>query len=53
MADGDGAWFQTGSTESDNRYARNGLGSAAKPSQRLHFVDSTKGIVTAQYKVHL
>jgi hypothetical protein len=53
MADGDGAWYQTGSTESDNRYARNGLGSAAKPSQRLHFIDSTKGIVTAQYKVHL
>lgn len=53
MADGTGAWYQTGSTESDNRYARNGLGSAAQPSQRLHFVDPEKGRVTAQYKVWL
>lgn len=51
MADGDGAWYQSGSLESDNRYARNGLGSAAKPSQRLHFVDPDRGRVTAQYKV--
>jgi hypothetical protein len=50
MADGDGAWYQTGSTESDNRYARNGLGSAAKPTQRLHFVDPEKGRVTSQWK---
>jgi hypothetical protein len=53
MADGHGAWYQTGSTESDNRYARNGLGSAAQPSQRLHFVDPTKGRITAQYKIWL
>ena len=53
MADGDGAWYQTGSTESDNRYARNGLGSAAKPSQRLHFIEPIAGRVSAQYKVHL
>lgn len=53
MADGEGAWYQTGSTESDNRYARNGLGSAAKPSQRLHFVDPERGRVTAQYKIWL
>ncbi len=53
MADGTGAWYQTGSTESDNRYARNGLGSAAKPSQRLHFVDPDVGRVTSQYKVWL
>jgi hypothetical protein len=53
MADGDGAWYQTGSTESDNRYARNGLGAAAKPSQRLHFVDPDKGRVTAGYKIWL
>jgi hypothetical protein len=53
MADGEGAWYQTGSTESDNRYARDGLGSAARPSQRLHFVDPERGRVTAQYKVHL
>lgn len=53
MPDGSGSWYQTGSTESDNRYARNGLGSAAQPSQRLHFVDPIKGRVTAQYKVWL
>lgn len=53
MADGDGAWYQTGSTESDNRYARNGLGSAAKPSQRIHFIDPNAGRVTAQFKVWL
>jgi hypothetical protein len=53
MADGHGSWYQTGSTESDNRYARNGLGSRAEPSQRLHFVDPAKARVTAQYKVWL
>jgi hypothetical protein len=53
MADGDGAWYQTGSTESENRYARDRLGKRAKPSQRLHFIDPIRGRVTAQYKVHL
>ena len=53
MADGRGAWYQTGSTESDNRYARNGLGSRAEPTQRLHFIDPDRSIVTAQYKVWL
>ena len=53
MSDGAGAWYQTGSTESDNRYARDGLGSSAQPSQRLHFIDPAKGIVTAQYKLLL
>lgn len=53
MANGDGAVFFTGSTESDNRYAREQLASSAKPSQRLHFVDPDKGRVTAQFKVWL
>lgn len=53
MADGDGAWYQTGSTESDNRYARDQLGSSAKPSQRLHFIDPRKSRVTGQYKIYL
>ena len=53
LRDGAGAWYQTGSTESDNRYARDGMGSAASPSQRLHFIDPEKGVVTAQYKVWL
>jgi hypothetical protein len=52
LSDG-GAWFQTGSTESDNRYARDSLGSAAPPSQRLHFVDPDKGRVTSQWKIWL
>jgi hypothetical protein len=53
LSDGSGAWYQTGSTESDNRYARDSLGSAAEPSQRLHFIDPDKGRVTAQYKILL
>jgi hypothetical protein len=53
MADGSGAWYQTGSTESDNRYARDGLGTSSEPSQRLHFVDVEKGVVSAQYKIRL
>ncbi len=53
MANGVGAVFQTGSTESDNRYASVGLASSAKPSQRLHFVDGIKGRVTSQHKIYL
>jgi hypothetical protein len=53
MSDGIGAWFQTGSTESDNRYARDGMGVTARPSQRLHFVDPEAGRVTAVYKIWL
>ena len=53
MSDGSGAWYQTGSTESDNRYAQNGLGASSQPSQRLHFVHPGRGRVTAQYKIHL
>jgi hypothetical protein len=53
LADGAGTWYRTGSTESDNRYARDGLGSAAVPSQRLHFIEPERGIVTARYKIHL
>jgi hypothetical protein len=53
LADGIGAVYQTGSTESDNRYASVGLASSAMPSQRLHFIDPRKGRVTSQYKVHL
>jgi hypothetical protein len=53
MANGTGAVFQTGSTESDNRYASVGLASSAKPSQRLHFIDPIKGRVTSQHKIYL
>lgn len=51
LADGEGSMFQTGSTESDNRYANIGMAANAQPSQRLHFIDPDKGRVTAQYKV--
>lgn len=53
LADGSGAVFGTGSTESDNRYASVGLASSAVPSQRLHFIDPDSGRVTAQYQVWL
>jgi hypothetical protein len=53
MANGLGSVYQTGSTESDNRYAGVNLAASATPSQRLHFVDPVKGRVTASYKVWL
>lgn len=53
LADGAGAVYGTGSTESDNRYASVGLASSAVPSQRLAFVDPIEGRVTAQYQVWL
>ena len=53
MANGEGAVFQTGSTESDNRYARDFLAASAIPSQRLHFIDPDEGRVTAEYKIYL
>jgi hypothetical protein len=53
FSDGDGRWFRTGSTESDNRYARDGMGVRGTPSQRLHFIDPARGRVTAQYQIEL
>jgi hypothetical protein len=53
MANGEGAVFQTGSIESDNRYARDLLASSAIPTQRLHFIDPQRGRVTSQHKVFL
>jgi hypothetical protein len=53
MANGLGSVYQTGSTESDNRYAGVMLAASATPSQRLHFIDPEKGRVTAAYKVWL
>jgi len=51
LADGEGNLFQSGSIESDNRYAMENLACTATPSQRLHFIDPRKGRVTAQYQV--
>lgn len=53
MANGLGSIYQTGSTESDNRYAGVMLAASATPSQRLHFINPVKGRVTASYKVWL
>lgn len=53
LPDGKGAVYMTGSSESDNRYARETMAAAAQPTQRLHFVDPDKGRVTAQYKIEL
>ena len=53
MSDQTGNIYWTGSTESDNRYARDSMAVSGIPSQRLHFIDPLKGIVTAQYQVYL
>lgn len=53
MANGSGHVYQTGSMESDNRYARETMAASAVPSQRLHFIDLREGSVTAQYQLYL
>lgn len=53
LPDGHGTLYQTGSPESDNRYANVNMAAAAVGSQRLHFIEPERGRVTAQYKVWL
>lgn len=53
LSDGFSAIYWTGSTESDNRYARESLAASGVPSQRLHFIDPERGRVTAAYQVWL
>jgi hypothetical protein len=53
LPNGLGSVYQTGSPESDNRYAGVGMAASAIPSQRLHFVDPDRGRVTGIYKVWL
>jgi len=48
MANGGRIWV-TGSPESDNQYAKSFVATVSKPSQRLMFVDPTKGRVTCEY----
>lgn len=48
-----GCYYQTGSPETDNRYARDSMAASSLPTQRLHFVDPSAGRVTAQYRVDL
>lgn len=51
LSDGLGAIYWTGSTESENRYARDSMAASGVPSQRLHFIDPERGRVTAAYQV--
>lgn len=53
LSDGLGTIYWTGSTESENRYARDSMAASGVPSQRLHFIDPDRGRVTAQYQVWL
>ena len=53
LPDGAGTYFQTGSTESDNRYALVGMASSSQPSQRLGFIDPEKGVVVVPMKIWL
>lgn len=53
LPNGSGQVYQTGSTESDNRYAQIGLASMAVPSQRMHLIDPVKGRVFAEHKIWL
>ena len=53
LADGLGAIYWTGSTESGNRYARDSMAASGVPSQRLHFIDPDKGRVASKYSIWL
>lgn len=53
LSDGESAIYWTGSTESENRYARDSMAASGVPSQRLHFIDPDRGRVTSQYQVWL
>lgn len=53
LPNGEGSVFQTGSTESENRYAGVMLAAQAIPSQRLHFIDPAAGRVTTTAKIWL
>jgi hypothetical protein len=53
LPNGKGSVYQTGSPESDNRYAGVHMAASSTPSQRLHFVDPEAGRVSAVYKVWL
>lgn len=48
-----GSVFMTGSTESDNIFAQEFVAATGVPSQRVNFIDPSKGKVTAEYRVWL
>ena len=53
LSDGLGAIYWTGSTESENRYARDSMAASGVPSQRLAFIDPDAGRVASMYQVWL
>jgi hypothetical protein len=53
LPDGVGRAFWNGSTESDNRYARDTMAAAGLPTQRLHFVDPDRGLVVQRVDILL
>lgn len=53
LPNGQGSVYQSGSTESSNRYAGVMLAAQAVPSQRLHFIDPRAGRVTTAHKIWL
>jgi hypothetical protein len=53
LPNGHGSVYQTGSTESDNRYAGVMLAASAGPSQRFHLIDPVGGRVASSHKVWL
>lgn len=53
LSDGLGAIYWTGSSESENRYARDSMAASGVPSQRLHFINPEHGRVTSAYQVWL
>lgn len=53
LSDGMGAIYWTGSTESENRYARDSMAASGVPSQRLHFIDPVVGRVTSVHQIWL
>lgn len=53
LPDGEGAVYWSGSPESDNSYAHDGMAAGATPSQRFHMVDPREGRVSQQRKIWL
>lgn len=53
MSDQKGNIYWTGSTESDNRYARDSMAVSGTPTQRLHYVEPNSGRTTSIYQVYL
>jgi hypothetical protein len=53
LPDGEGAVYWSGSPESDNAYAHDGLAAGATPSQRFHMIDPVEGRVASQRKIWL